>query len=53
MRYYHISNGKAYGPSYENETLEDYKTRVRKAYGNLRGIEFGTKENLNPAYFFS
>ena len=51
-RYFHVSNGRAYGPSMENETLEQYKARVKKAYGSLKGITFGTKESLHPAYFY-
>lgn len=38
---YHVSNGKAYGPSEPGETLAQYKARVRKAYGNLNGVKFG------------
>lgn len=50
--FYHVSSGRAYGPSEPNETLEQYKARVRKAYGDLRGITFGTRDNLHPAYFW-
>ena len=39
-RYYHRSNGVAYGPCNPGETLPDYKTRVKAAYGNLRGVTF-------------
>lgn len=51
--FYHVSSGRAYGPSEPNETLEQYKARVRKAYGDLRGITFGTRDNLHPAYFWN
>jgi hypothetical protein len=50
--YYHVSNGRAYGPSLPDETLEAYKIRVRKAYGTLAGIKFGTKAELHPCYFW-
>jgi hypothetical protein len=50
--YYHAVSGKAFGPSLPRETLEAYKARVRRAYGNLRGVEFGTRETLHPAYFY-
>jgi hypothetical protein len=52
MIFYHVSNGKAYGPNEPGETLEEYKKRVRLAYGTLNGIKFGTKEQLHPAYFW-
>lgn len=39
-RFYHLSSGNAYGPSNPGESLDDYKTRVRGAYGSLRGVEF-------------
>lgn len=50
--FYHVSNGKAFGPSNEGETLAAYKARVRKAYGSLAGITFGTKAELHPCYFW-
>ena len=52
VRYFHVSNGKAYGPSLEGESLAAYKARVRKAYGSLKGVEFGAKDDLHPAYFY-
>lgn len=51
-QYFHVSNGRAYGPSLRNEKLEEYKARVRHAYGSLVGIKFGTKSELHPAYFY-
>ena len=51
-RFYHVSGGKAYGPSMEGESLSDYKARVRRAYGNLSGVTFGTRSDLNPCYFW-
>jgi hypothetical protein len=52
MKYYHVSGGKAYGPSEPSENLESYKARVKKVYGSLRGVTFGTKAELHPAYFW-
>lgn len=49
---YHVSNGKAYGPSEPGETLAQYKARVRKAYGNLNGVKFGKREDFHPACFW-
>lgn len=40
MRLYHITNGRAYGPANPGESLEDYRKRVKAAYGNLRGVRF-------------
>lgn len=51
--FYHVSSGRAYGPSNPDETLPQYKARVRKAYGSLRGCEFGTRADLHPAYFWN
>lgn len=45
-KYYHTSSGRLYGPSNEYETLDDYKIRVRKAYGSLSGIKFGMREDF-------
>jgi len=52
-RYWHISQGRAYGPSLQGETLPEYKARVKRAYGSLRGVIFGKREDLNPSYFCS
>lgn len=52
MRYFHVSHGRAYGPSLPGESLKDYKARVREVYGTLRDITFGTKEELHPAFFY-
>lgn len=53
-RYYHSTgHGRAYGPSNEGETLAQYKARVRRAYGNLRGVTFGTRAEFHPAFFFN
>ena len=53
IKYYHTAgNGKAYGPSLEGETLDQYKERVRKAYGSLKGIKFGTRDDFHPCYFW-
>lgn len=41
-KFCHRSNGNYYGPSDNNETLTDYRKRVRGAYGTLRGISFHT-----------
>lgn len=51
-RYYHAVSGRAYGPSLSGESLEAYKARVRKAYGDLRGVTFGTRDSLHPAFFW-
>lgn len=52
-RYYHTTgNGKAYGPSYEGETLEQYRERIKRAYGNLRGITIGQRNEFHPAFFW-
>ena len=51
-RYYHSTgNGKAYGPSNEGETLTAYKARVKRAYGNLRGVTFGERAAFHPLAF--
>lgn len=50
--FYHVSSGRAYGPSEPGESLRDYKARVRKAYGSLQGLEFGTRAQLHHAYFW-
>lgn len=34
MAFYHVSGGRAYGPSEPGESLKDYRARVRKAYAN-------------------
>lgn len=39
-RYYHRSNGVDYGPSAIGESLDDYKARVKAAYGTLKGVTF-------------
>lgn len=46
-RFYHRSNGVAYGPSAIGESLPDYKARVKGAYGTLRGVTFHDAE-LEP-----
>lgn len=51
--FYHVSSGRAYGPSEPGESLRDYKARVRKVYGSLQGLEFGTRAQLHPAYFWT
>lgn len=51
-RFYHVSSGRAYGPSLPGESLRDYKARVRQAYGSLSGVSFGKREELHPAYFW-
>lgn len=51
-KFYHVSNGRAYGPSEDGETLAQYKERVRKAYGSLSGITFGTRTDFHPATFW-
>lgn len=51
-RYYHTTgNGRTYGPSGPGETLTAYKARVRRAYGNLRGVRFGTRADFHPLSF--
>ena len=51
-RYYHSTgHARAYGPSNEGETLAQYKARVRRAYGDLRGVTFGTRAEFHPAFF--
>lgn len=47
-RYYHRSNGTAYGPSQPGETLPAYKARVKAAYGTLRGVTFHDAEAEAP-----
>lgn len=50
--YYHSTgDGVPYGPSLPDETLAAYKARVRHAYGNLRGVKFGTRDTFHPIYF--
>ena len=50
--YYHeTSSGVPYGPSLPGETLEAYKARVRRAYGDLRGVRFGTRDDFHPIHF--
>lgn len=51
-KFYHVVGGRAYGPSLPGETLDQYKKRVRGAYGNLRGVKFGTRADLHPAFFW-
>ena len=51
-KFYHVVGGKAYGPSLPDETLSQYKQRVRNAYGNLHGVEFGTRADLHPSFFW-
>lgn len=52
-RYYHTTgNGKAYGPSNEGETLAGYKTRIKRAYGNLRGVKVGARADFHPTFFW-
>lgn len=51
-KFYHVVGGKAYGPSLPGETLDQYKKRVRGAYGNLRGVDFGMRVGLHPAFFW-
>lgn len=51
MAFYHVSSGRAYGPSEPGESLKDYRARVRKAYDGLHGITFGTRDTLHPRYF--
>jgi hypothetical protein len=52
-RYYHTTgNGKAYGPSNEGETLAEYKTRIKCAYGNLRGVKVGARADFHPTFFW-
>ena len=51
-RFYHVSGGKAYGPSEPDETLDAYRDRVRQAYGTLQGVQFGRKVDLHPCYFW-
>lgn len=51
-QYFHATgNGKAYGPSNDGETLAQYKARVRRAYGDLRGVTFGTRADFHPLFF--
>jgi hypothetical protein len=38
--FYHVVRGEAYGPSLVNEPLGSYQSRVRGAYGSLRGVSF-------------
>jgi hypothetical protein len=47
-RFYHRSNGTAYGPSQPGETLEQYKARIKNAYGNLRGVTFHDANEESP-----
>ena len=50
--YYHSTgNGRAYGPSKPEESLSAYKARVKRAYGNLRGVKFGTRSEFHPRAF--
>lgn len=52
-RYYHTTgNGRAYGPSNEGETLGQYKARIRRAYGSLRGVTIGERKDFHPAMFW-
>lgn len=51
MAFYHVSGGRAYGPSEPGESLKDYRARVRKAYGSLHGITFGTRDTIHPMCF--
>lgn len=51
-RYYHATgNGVPYGPSLPGEPLAAYKARVRGAYGDLRGVRFGTQDEFHPIHF--
>jgi len=50
-RYFHETGNGLYGPSLPGETLAAYKVRVRGAYGNLRGVRFGTKDDFHPIKF--
>lgn len=51
-KFYHTTgNGKVYGPSLPNETLAEYKARVKSVYGNLRGVKFGTRADFHPFMF--
>lgn len=51
-RYYHdTGHGRAYGPSEPGETLTAYKARVKRAYGDLRGVRFGVRADFHPLSF--
>ncbi len=49
---YHVVNGRAYGPNNPGETLAEYKARVKRAYGNLRGVVFAARDDIHPAAFW-
>lgn len=56
MKHYHVSNGRAYGPAFDNESLSDYRQRVKKAYGSLGGVRFVTLPaecRHDPIYTFT
>jgi len=51
-RYYHTTgNGRVYGPSNDGETLAQYKARVKRVYGDLRGVSFGVRADFHPLSF--
>jgi len=51
-RYYHSTgNGRVFGPSKAGETLPAYRDRVRVAYGDLRGVTVGKREDFHPSAF--
>jgi hypothetical protein len=50
-KFWHVSGGRAYGPSLPGETLAQYRARVRRVYGSLSGVTFGRREDLHPCFF--
>lgn len=51
-RYYHdTGKGRTFGPSEPGETLTAYKARVKRAYGDLRGVRFGIRDDFHPLSF--
>lgn len=51
--FYHIVSGRSYGPAEDGESFPQYKTRVKEAYGSLRGVRFVQMDpgaNCDPIY---
>ena len=52
QRYYHSTgSGRVFGPSDSGETLAAYTARVKRAYGNLRGVKIGIQSEFHPFAF--